>query len=184
MACGNNHVSRAYLASAPAASASNVDTFLSAAPKGRSYRQELGARGEALVAKFLVEAQQHALVFQHTPGERSQGVDIVTLAPDGRVIVTEVKATGADQYRAPHTTQNVKDHQLDATWTSRNLTKTGVVPAGPDAVGASADQVDRQLAQVDYVSRTVSFWEIDDGGKRIGESPTEVWNLSDFEGED
>lgn len=120
MACGNNHISRGYLSSPPISSASSTATFLNSPPTAsKPSSQELADRGEALVASLLVEAQEHSLVTQHTPGDRPQGVDIVTLAPDGRLVVTEVKSTAAKGYRAPQTKQNVRDHQLDAQWTSR-----------------------------------------------------------------
>lgn len=144
-------------------------------------RQELGDRGEALVVRILVEAEQHDLLYQHAPGERPQGVDVVTLDPGGRLVVTEVKTTAADRYRQPHTSRNVADHQLDPDWTSKNLTRTGHVALGAEAIGPAADQVFRQLAQFDTVSGTVSFWDITHDGQRAGSSPREVWDASDFE---
>ena len=178
MACGNNHVTRAYLASSPVRTPVTVQSFFTAGSVDvKTSRQELGERGEALVAQLLVEAQQHELVYQHTPGERPQGVDVVTLDPDGRLVVTEVKSTAAETYKMPHTTQNVGDHQLDQSWTSKNLTATGLVSATPDAVGPAADQVSRQIAQFDAASGTVSFWDVTDGGQRSGNSPTEVWDV-------
>jgi hypothetical protein len=132
-----------------------------------------------LVAQLLVEAHGHALVYQHTPGERPQGVDVVTLDPSGRLVVTEVKSTGAELYQAPHTTQNVSDHQLDKDWTSKNLTETGLAYVGPEDVGPSPDQVVRRIAQYDVVSGTVSFWDVADGGQRSGGSPIEVWDVSE-----
>ncbi|WP_216916708.1 hypothetical protein [Nocardia noduli] len=182
MACGNNHISRAYLSSPPAPVASAATNFLKTPQAGKqTWRQSLGDRGESLVTRLLVEAQQHSVIFQHTPGERSQGVDIVTLDPNGRLVVTEVKTTAAKEYRAPRTKQNVGDHQLDAVWTAKNLSETGLVTTGPEAIGTEADQVVRQLAQFDVVSGTVSFWEVDESGQRSGSSPTEVWDASLFE---
>ncbi|MFF2300278.1 hypothetical protein [Arthrobacter sp. NPDC058127] len=106
---------------------------------------------------------------------------MITLAPDGRVVVTEVKATGAKEHRAPHTTQNVIDHQLDPQWTSKNLNQTGHVSVGPEAVGPGTDQVSRQLVQFDAVSGTLSFWDITPDGQREGGHPAEVWDVSELE---
>ncbi len=181
MACGNNHVSRGYLASQPIAASAAAATFLQSTPAHRKPpRQVLGERGEALVARLLVEAKGNSVVYQHTPGERPQGVDLVTLSPDGRLVVTEVKATAADRYALPHTTQNVADHQLDTGWTSKNLSQTGAVSVGPEAIGLAADQVSRQLAQFDAISGTISFWEITSDGHRAESVPLEVWDASDF----
>lgn len=185
MACGNNHITRDYLVSAPTSvGASTAAAFLNPVrSSGKPSTQELGESGEALVARLLVEGMQHELVHQHTPGARPQGVDLVTLAPDGRLMVTEVKSTAAAGYRAPHTTQNVTDHQLDADWTSKNLSATGLVDARPESVGDASDQVSRQIAQFDAVSGTVSFWEVDSGGQRSEMSPSEIHDVQPFEEE-
>ncbi|NUR94408.1 MAG: hypothetical protein HOV67_04020 [Kribbellaceae bacterium] len=188
MACGNNHVSRAYLSSPPTPPA--IEKLLHPAEQKpveaerKTANKELGDRGEALVARLMVEAQDHALVYQHTPGEPSQGVDIVTIDPNGRLVVTEVKSTAAKVYDRPKTRQNVRDHQLDADWTAKNLTRTGHVDIGPEAVGPAADQVIRQLAQFDAVSGTVTFWDVTSDGRRADTSPTEIWDSTDFEDAD
>ncbi|MCY1674995.1 hypothetical protein OVA06_09780 [Pseudarthrobacter sp. SL88] len=105
----------------------------------------------------------------------------MTLDPEGRLVVTEVKATGANKHRAPNTTQNVADHQLDPQWTSKNLNQTGHVSVGPVAVGPETDQVSRQLAQFDAVSGTLSFWDISPDGRRDGGDPAEVWDVHEIE---
>ena len=122
-------------------------------------------------------------MFQHTPGDPPQGLDIVTLTPDGSLLVTEVKSTAAERYQEPHTTKNVRDHQLDVEWTSRNLTATGLADVRAEAVGEAADQVSRQIAQFDAVSGTVTLWEVDSNGHRAGSAPVEIWDAQQFEGE-
>lgn len=183
MACGNNHITRDYLSSSPVSTASRTMAFLNSPPTAiESSRKELGDRGEALVARLLVEAEEHSLVYQHTPGDPSQGLDIVTLTPDGRLLVTEVKSTAAKRYQGPHTSKNVRDHQLDVEWTSKNLAAIGLEVA-PKAIGEAFDQVSRQIAQFDAVSGTVTLWGVDSDGHRTGSTPEEIWDVQQFEGD-
>jgi len=141
----------------------------------------LGDSGEASAVELLVEGMGHDVVAQHYPGAKPQGLDAVSLDPDGRLITTEVKTTAADVWRPPHTTENVADHQMDRVWTSRGLAEEGVeAPAIGDVFGDDDDQVGRQLVQIDVPSSSASVWEVADDGRVVGSTPLEMWNLDDF----
>lgn len=160
------------------------DAVKDAAPAPPS-RQETGDEGEALAAKLLHDGMGHEILSQHTPDADPHGVDIESLTPEGGIMATEVKATTADAYRPPHTTENVHDHQMDPEWTARELREGGQTTlAEPADIGDGPGRIRRQLVQVDFPSRTASVWDIADNGHVAGGSPREIWNLADFDDED
>ena len=140
-----------------------------------SSRREIGERGEALAADFLVRVKDHELLTQHTPGDKPQGIDAETLRPDGTVQFSEAKATDGHSNR-PRMAATADGPQMSDTWLQPRAGDSSQV--GFD--GPAEGQVAKQAIHIDFGGDTLTVWDIDPQG-RPESSPSEIYRASDLE---
>lgn len=139
--------------------------------------QDVGPTGEAVTAALISDVLGGDLVYQHTPGEPPQGIDISYLNDDGELNVSEVKSVIGDWHQ-PATALTVDGRQMDSAWVADRLERTGV-EIDPAAVGDASDQVHTELFQVDFVGDTIARYGVDFDGRRAENSPSEIYTISD-----
>lgn len=138
--------------------------------------REGGEKGEAATASLISDVLGGDLVYQHTPGESPQGIDLSYLA-DGEFHVAEVKSI-IGEWHQPSTASTVDGRQMDSQWVADRLGRTGV-EIGSEDVGTDGNQVRTDLFQVDFPGDTIARYEIDNDGRRSENTPSEVYSLSD-----
>lgn len=141
--------------------------------------RDAGEAGEAVTASLISDVLGGDLVYQHTPGEAPQGIDVGYLN-DGQLHVAEVKSVIGDWHQ-PATASTVSGRQMDAEWVADRLGRVDI-EADPPQIGDLPGQVGTELFQVDYPGDTVARYELDSSGARVENSPQEIWSLSDVLG--
>ncbi|WP_322544568.1 hypothetical protein U2G91_21305 [Rhodococcoides fascians] len=146
------------------------------APTGN---QDGGEKGEAATAVLISDVLGGDLVYQHTPGEAPQGIDLSYLH-DGELHVAEVKSIIGDWHQSS-TSPTVGGRQMDSVWVADRLERTGI-DIDPIDVGTAEDQVHTDLFQVDFHGDTIARYDINMDGQRAESSPTEIYSLSEVLG--
>lgn len=135
-----------------------------------------GEMGEAATASLISDVLGGDLVYQHTPGEGPQGIDLSYL-DDGELHVAEVKSVIGDWHQ-PSTASTVDGRQMDADWVADRLERTGI-EIQPEDVGQAEGQVQTDLFQVDFLGDTIARYDIGEDGRRSESTPSEIYSLSD-----
>jgi|JI10StandDraft_1071094.scaffolds.fasta_scaffold359118_2 hypothetical protein len=145
---------------------------------GPSGTQDGGEMGEAASAALISDVLGGDLVYQHTPGEGPHGLDLSWLDDSGELHAGETKTVIGENWHQPNTSFTRDGRQMDDNWVAEAMTRSGV-EVYPQAVGDDPDQVHTDLFQVDYVGDTIAHYGVNHDGSRSGDSPDEIFSLSD-----
>jgi len=147
-------------------------------PNNVADRHDAGAAAEAVHSAWVNDVLGGETIYQHAPGEPSQGLDQAYLL-DGQLHAAETKSIISEIWHQPQTSLTVDGRQMDDEWVADRLGRIGI-DAEPGQVGKADDQVSTNLAQVDFIGDTFAVYEVSPDGMRAENAPSEIWSLTDI----
>jgi hypothetical protein len=141
-------------------------------------RAAYGDVAESGAARHIVETLGHELIHQNTTrGEK--GIDLVTLDPDGKLVVWEFKSSlGNDALKSGPRMGSTKDgRQMSEGWIDARLEAAGL------DVATTAD-VETRAVKIDLRSGKAAIWQVDpeSGARSRTGHPVDIEDLLDLQG--